>query len=292
MYKGIILAGGQGTRLYPSSKVVSKQLMNVYDKPLIYYPISTLMLAGIRDILIITNPEYVGQFEELLGDGHQWGINLSYKVQENPNGIAEALIIGEDFIGDDNVCLILGDNILYGNYLENILKECCDGDGATVLAYPVTDPERFGVVEFDGNKVISIEEKPKNPKSNRAVIGVYFYDNRSPQYAKTIAPSDRGEVEITSLHNIYLQNNNLKVRQLNRGITWIDAGTFDSLLNASNFISTVEKVQSYKISCPEEIAYRNKWIDDKQLQKLAEPLVKSGYGEYLIKILGEVKWLF
>lgn len=288
MYKGIILAGGQGTRLYPSSKVVSKQLMNVYDKPLIYYPISTLMLAGIRDILIITNPEYVGQFEELLGNGQQWGINLSYKVQENPNGIAEALIIGEDFIGDDNVCLILGDNILYGNYLENILKECCDGDGATVLAYPVTDPERFGVVEFKGNKVISIEEKPRNPKSNRAVIGVYFYDNKSSQYAKTISPSDRGEVEITSLHNIYLQKNNLKVKQLNRGITWIDAGTFDSLLTASNFISTVEKVQSYKISCPEEIAYRNKWIDSKQLKKLAEPLVKSGYGDYLLRILGEV----
>ena len=289
MYKGIILAGGQGTRLYPSSKVVSKQLMNVYDKPLMYYPISTLMLAGLRDILIITNPEYIEQFKELLEDGSQWGINLTYKIQENPNGIADALIVGEEFIGNDNVCLILGDNILYGNYLENILRECCDGIGSTVLAYPVTDPERFGVVEFKDNKVISIEEKPKNPKSNRAVIGVYFYDNMATKYAKNVTPSERGELEITSLHNIYLENNNLKVRQLNRGITWIDAGTFDSLLTASNFISTVEKVQSYKISCPEEIAYRNKWIDNKQLQKLAEPLVKSGYGEYLIKILGEVK---
>lgn len=284
MYKGIILAGGQGTRLYPSSKVVSKQLMNVYDKPLIYYPISTLMLAGIRNILIITNPEYLNQFQDLLGDGSQWGIDLTYKVQEEPNGIAEALIIGEEFIGNDNVCLILGDNILYGNYLENILRDCCDGQGATVLAYPVTDPERFGVVEFDGNKVISIEEKPENPKSNRAVIGIYFYDNRAPEYAKQVVPSARGEIEITSLHNIYLENNDLKVKQLNRGITWIDAGTFDSLLIASNFISTVEKVQSYKISCPEEIAYRNKWIDIVQLKKLAEPLLKSGYGKYLNNI--------
>lgn len=287
MYKGIILAGGQGTRLYPSSKVVSKQLMNVYDKPLIYYPISTLMLAGIKDILIITNPEYINQFQELLGNGIQWGINIIYKVQKEPNGIAEALIIGEEFVGDDNVCLILGDNILYGNYLENILRECCDGEGATVLAYPVTDPERFGVVEFDGNRVISIEEKPENPKSNRAVIGVYFYDKKASEYAKQIAPSARGEVEITSLHNIYLKNQSLKVKQLNRGITWIDAGTFDSLLMASNFISTVEKVQSYKISCPEEIAYRNKWIDNKQLKKLAEPLLKSGYGKYLNTICEE-----
>jgi len=285
MYKGIILAGGQGTRLYPSSKVVSKQLMNVYDKPLIYYPISTLMLAGIRDILIITNPEYICQFQSLLGDGSQWGINLTYKIQENPNGIAEALIIGEEFIGDDNVCLILGDNILYGNYLENILKECCDGDGATVLAYPVTDPERFGVVEFEENKVISIEDKPKIPKSNRAVIGVYFYDNKSIEYAKTIKPSDRGEVEITSLHNLYLKNNKLKVKQLNRGITWIDAGTFDSLLIASNFISTIEKIQSYKICCPEEIAYRNNWINSENLKRLALSLIKSGYGDYLLKIL-------
>jgi glucose-1-phosphate thymidylyltransferase len=289
MYKGIILAGGQGTRLYPSSKVVSKQLMNVYDKPLIYYPISTLMLAGIKDILIITNPEYVNQFQELLGDGSQWGIDLRYKIQEEPNGIAEALIIGEEFIGEDNVCLILGDNILYGNYLENILKDCCDGEGATILAYPVTDPERFGVVEFEGNKVISIEEKPKNPKSNRAVIGVYFYNNKASEYAKKVVPSARGEVEITSLHNIYLEKGNLKVTQLNRGITWIDAGTFDSLLMASNFISTVEKVQSYKISCPEEIAYRNKWIDNIQLKKLAEPLLKSGYGKYLHTICEQRK---
>ena len=209
---------------------------------------------------------------------------LTYKIQEESNGIAEALIIGEEFIGRDNVCLILGDNILYGNHLENILRDCCDGEGATVLAYPVTDPERFGVVEFDGNKVISIEEKPENPKSNRAVIGVYFYDNKASEYAKKVIPSTRGEVEITSLHNIYLENNNLKVKQLNRGITWIDAGTFDSLLLASNFISTIEKVQSYKISCPEEIAYRNGWIDGMQLKKLAELLLKSGYGKYLSNI--------
>lgn len=285
MYKGIILAGGQGTRLYPSSKVVSKQLMNVYDKPLIYYPISTLMLSGIRDILVITNPEYVHQFKELLGDGSQWGINLSYKVQENPNGIAEALILAEEFIGDSNICLMLGDNILYGNYLENILRKCCDGDGATILSYPVRDPERFGVVEFKGNKVISIEEKPENPKSNRAVIGIYFYDNKALQYVKKITPSDRGELEITDLHKIYLEEGSLKVCKLNRGITWIDAGTFDSLLTASTFIQTIEKVQSYKISCPEEIAYRNKWINTDELKALAIPLIKSGYGKYLLDLL-------
>jgi glucose-1-phosphate thymidylyltransferase len=285
MYKGIILAGGQGTRLYPSSQVVSKQLMNVYDKPLIYYPISTLMLSGIRDILIITNPEHLKQFNDLLGDGSQWGISLKYKVQDSPNGIAESLIIGEEFIGDSNVCLILGDNILYGNYLENILRKCCDGEGATILSYPVRDPERFGVVEFKGNKVISIEEKPEIPKSNRAVIGIYFYDNKSIEYAKQITPSPRGELEITDLHRIYLENNNLKVSKLNRGITWIDAGTFDSLLTASNFIHTIEKVQSYKICCPEEIAYKNKWINIDEFKKLALPLIKSGYGKYLLDLV-------
>lgn len=287
MYKGIVLAGGQGTRLYPSSKVVSKQLMNVYDKPLIYYPISTLMLAGIRDILIITNPGQVDQFQDLLGNGQQWGINLSYKVQDNPNGIAEAFILAEDFIGKDNVCLILGDNILYGNYLENILKECMVENGSTILSYKVKDPERFGVVECDGDKVISIEEKPKNPKSNNAIIGIYFYDNNVVEYSKKIVPSDRGELEITDIHNVYLKNNNLNVRSLRRGITWIDAGTFDSLLLASNLISTIEKVQTYKISCPEEIAYRNKWIDKEELYNLIGPLLKSGYGQYLKSICSE-----
>lgn len=284
MYKGIILAGGQGTRLYPSSKVVSKQLMNVYDKPLIYYPISTLMLSDIRDILIISTPDSIPQFKELLGDGSQWGVNFSYKTQDNANGIAEAFIIGEEFIGDDNVCLILGDNILYGNYLENILLECQKQEGATVLSYPVKDPERFGVVEFEGEKVISIEEKPKIPKSDRAVIGIYFYDNDVVKYSKQVNPSERGELEITDIHNIYLENNKLNVKNLNRGITWIDAGTFDSLLLASNFISTVEKVQSYKISCPEEIAYKNGWISLEDLKNLAEPLMKSGYGKYLYTI--------
>lgn len=287
MYKGIVLAGGQGTRLYPSSKVVSKQLMNVYDKPLIYYPISTLMLAGIRDILIITNPGQVDQFQDLLGNGQQWGINISYKVQDNPNGIAEAFILAEDFIGKDNVCLILGDNILYGNYLENILKECMVENGSTILSYKVKDPERFGVVECDGDKVISIEEKPKNPKSSNAIIGIYFYDNNVVEYAKKIVPSDRGELEITDIHNVYLKNNNLNVRSLRRGITWIDAGTFDSLLLASNLISTIEKVQTYKISCPEEIAYRNKWIDKEELYNLIGPLLKSGYGQYLKSICSE-----
>jgi glucose-1-phosphate thymidylyltransferase len=287
MYKGIILAGGQGTRLYPSSIVVSKQLMNVYDKPLIYYPISTLMLAGIRDILIITNPGQTEQFISLLGDGSQWGINLSYKVQDNPNGIAEAFIIAEDFIGDDNVCLILGDNILYGNNIENILKDSKKESGSTIFAYTVSDPQRFGVVEYDGEKVISIEEKPDVPKSNCAVIGIYFYDNDVIEYAKQIKPSARGELEITDLHHFYLEKNKLTVKILDRGITWIDAGTFDSLLTASNFISTIEKVQSYKVSCPEEIAYRNKWITSEDLKKLSEPLLKSGYGKYLKLIYQE-----
>lgn len=287
MYKGIILAGGQGTRLYPSSIVVSKQLMNVYDKPLIYYPISTLMLAGIRDILIITNPGQTEQFVNLLGDGSQWGINLSYKVQDNPNGIAEAFIIAEDFIGDDNVCLILGDNILYGNDIGNILKESKKESGSTIFAYAVSDPQRFGVVEYDGEKVISIEEKPEIPKSNCAVIGIYFYDNNVIEYAKHITPSSRGELEITDLHQFYLKDDKLTVKILDRGITWIDAGTFDSLLTASNFISTIEKVQSYKVSCPEEIAYRNKWITTEQLKTLSEPLLKSGYGKYLQLIYQE-----
>jgi glucose-1-phosphate thymidylyltransferase len=286
MYKGIILSGGKGTRLYPSSRVVSKQLMNVYDKPLIYYPLSTLMLAGIKDILIITNPDQVDQFQNLLGDGSQWGISVSYKTQENPNGLPEAFLIAEDFIGDDNVCLILGDNFLYGNSLDEILKSCQTGNGSTVLSYPVKDPERYGVVEYDLNEnVIGFEEKPKVPKSNRALIGVYFFDNRCIEFSKQLKPSSRGETEIIDLLNKYLDLGELKVKGLTRAMTWIDAGTFDSLLLASNFIATVEKVQSYKISCPEEVAYKNRWINGKQLLNLSEETSKSGYGEYLKSII-------
>jgi glucose-1-phosphate thymidylyltransferase len=288
MYKGIILAGGQGTRLYPSSLVVSKQLMNVYDKPLIYYPISTLMISGIREILIIATPYYVEQYMELLGDGAQWNVKFTYAVQKQFGGIAEAFLIAEDFIGNDDVCLILGDNIIYGNGMNNILTRCRENKGATVLSYHVQDPHRFGIVEFDKNKkVISIEEKPENPKSNYAVIGLYFYDNKVVEYAKQIEPSPRGELEITDINKRYLQEGKLNVENLSRGIAWIDAGTFDSLLTASNFISTVEKMQGTKISCPEEIAYRNGWITLEELKELADPLVKSGYGKYLYSIYQE-----
>jgi len=288
MYKGIILAGGQGTRLYPSSLVVSKQLMNVYDKPLIYYPISTLMLAGIRDILIISTPTHIDQFVELLGDGSQWNIKLQYSVQEEPKGIAECFLIAEDFIGDDNVCLILGDNIFYGNELTKTLKLCQENSGATVLSYEVKDPHRFGIVECDRNKkAISLEEKPKNPKSNRAVVGIYFYDNKVVDYAKNLKQSPRGELEITDLNKVYLNNGNLNVISMCRGMAWIDAGTFDSLLLASNFISTVEKLQGKKISCPEEIAYRQNWISKEELLTLSKSFEKSGYGQYLKVIANE-----
>ena len=285
MYKGIVLAGGQGTRLYPSSLVVSKQLINVYDKPLIYYSISTLMWAKIKDILIITTPDSISQFKDLLGDGSQWGVNFEYQVQEEPKGVADALILGENFIGDDNVCLILGDNFIYGNELDAVLEKCKTENGATVLSYPVKDPERFGVVEFDGEcKVTSIEEKPDNPKSNQAVIGMYFYDKNAPKYAKQVIPSDRGEIEITDLNKIYLEKGLLNVCNLKRGIAWMDAGTFDSLLTVSNFVQTIEKIQSYKICCPEEIAYRNNWINKNQLLQLSMKYAKSGYGEYLKRI--------
>ena len=285
MYKGIVLAGGQGTRLYPSSLVVSKQLINVYDKPLIYYSISTLMWAKIKDILIITTPDSISQFKDLLGDGSQWGVNFEYQVQEEPKGVADALILGENFIGDDNVCLILGDNFIYGNELDAVLEKCKTENGATVLSYPVKDPERFGVVEFDGEcKVTSIEEKPDNPKSNQAVIGMYFYDKNAPKYAKQVIPSDRGEIEITDLNKIYLEKGLLNVCNLKRGIAWMDAGTFDSLLTVSNFVQTIEKIQSYKICCPEEIAYRNNWINKNQLLQLSMKYAKSGYGEYLRRI--------
>jgi len=288
MYKGIILAGGSGTRLHPSSLVVSKQLMNVYDKPLVYYPLCTLMIAGIKDILIITNENQVDQFGRLLGDGSHLGVNISYKVQDNPNGLPEAFVIAEDFIGDDNVCMVLGDNIIFGNNLDSILKESQKESGATILSYPVRDPERFGVIEFekyDEGNVISIEEKPENPKSNRALIGIYFFDNRCIEYAKQLKPSKRGETEIIDLCKKYLEDDELNVKNLTRSMTWIDAGTFDSLLLASNFVANCEQIQSYKVSCPEEVAYKNKWIDGKQLLKIAESYPKSGYGDYLSSII-------
>ena len=285
-YKGIILAGGNGTRLYPSTQVVSKQLMPVYDKPLIYYPLSTLMLTDIRDILIITTPESIDQFKKLLGDGSKWGISLQYTAQENPNGLAEAFIIGEEFIGDDNVCLVLGDNILYGNSLQSILKSCRKNNGATIFSYPVVDPERFGIIETVNGKIVSIVEKPKEPKSNRAVIGIYFFDNKVIEYAKKVKPSWRNELEMSSIHNAYLEDGSLRVEELNRGVAWIDAGTVDSLLMASNFISNIEKMQTYKISCPEEISFKNGWISKEQLSKLAQDQIKSGYGKYLKRVLG------
>ncbi len=288
MYKGIILAGGSGTRLHPSSLVVSKQLMNVYDKPLVYYPLCTLMIAGIKDILIITNENQVDQFERLLGDGSHLGVNISYKVQDNPNGLPEAFVIAEDFIGDDNVCMVLGDNIIFGNNLDSILKESQKESGATILSYPVRDPERFGVIEFeryDEGNVVSIEEKPEHPKSNRALIGIYFFDNKCIEYAKQLKPSKRGETEIIDLCKKYLEGGEMNVKNLTRTMTWIDAGTFESLLLASNFVSNFEKIQSYKISCPEEVAYKNRWIDGNQLLKLSESYPKSGYGDYLAGII-------
>ena len=288
MYKGIILAGGSGTRLHPSSLVVSKQLINVYDKPLVYYPLCTLMIAGIKDILIITNENQVDQFERLLGDGSHLGVNISYKVQDNPNGLPEAFIIAEDFIGDDNVCMVLGDNIIFGNNLDSILKESQKESGSTILSYPVRDPERFGVIEFekyDEGNVVSIVEKPEYPKSNRALIGIYFFDNKCIEYAKQLKPSKRGETEIIDLCKKYLEDDKLNVKNLTRSMTWIDAGTFDSLLLASNFVANCEQIQSYKVSCPEEVAYKNKWIDGKQLLKIAESYPKSGYGDYLASIV-------
>ena len=288
MYKGIILAGGSGTRLHPSSLVVSKQLMNVYDKPLIYYPLCTLMIAGIKDILIITNENQIDQFERLLGNGSDLGVSISYKVQDNPNGLPEAFVIAEDFIGDDNVCMVLGDNIIFGNNLDSILKKAQQETGATILSYPVKDPERFGVIEFeryDEGNVISIEEKPENPKSNRALIGIYFFDNKCIEYAKQLKPSKRGETEIIDLCKKYLEGGELNVKNLTRSMTWIDAGTFDSLLLASNFVANCEQIQSYKVSCPEEVAYKNRWINGDELLKLAKSYPKSGYGDYLASII-------
>jgi len=284
--KGIILAGGAGTRLHPLTISVSKQLMPVFDKPMIYYPLSILMLAGIREILIITTPEDQAGFKNLLNDGVHIGLDIQYAIQEIPNGLAQAFVIGEEFIGTDSVCLILGDNIFYGADLPGRLSKCKEPDGAIIAAYPVNDPERYGVVEFDSdNRVISIEEKPQKPKSNYAVPGLYFYDNSVIQIAKDIKPSARGEYEITDVNKVYLENNKLKVMVFGRGTAWLDTGTFESLMQASQFVSIIEQRQGFKISCIEEIAYRKGFITKEQLRKVAEPIRKSGYGEYLLKII-------
>ncbi len=285
--KGIILAGGSGTRLYPITQVVCKQLLPVYDKPMIYYPLSTLMLAGIKDILIISTPQDLPMFEKHFGNGSQLGLSLSYKVQNVPRGLADAFIVGEEFIGDDNVCMILGDNIFYGHGLPEMLQDASSKEkGATVFGYYVNDPERYGIVEFDKNKnVVSIEEKPKQPKSNYAVVGLYFYDNSVVDIAKNIKPSARGEIEITDVNKTYLERGELTVKLMGRGYAWLDTGTYDSMLDAVNFIRTVEKRQGLKISCIEEIAYYKGFIDAEQLRKLAQPLIKSGYGEYLLKLI-------